>query len=201
MTSPAEQLESSLITTLEEKTARGYTENLPPVRGWHPGARVGATADRGALLAYNDDGADGICNLESGLGMWLNLDLGGHDRDFTQRPYSVWRWRPAANGDTAWLLGALAPEAARLELVCDDGTVAEADIVDGTYAAELAVDMVSLRDANGRLSVHEAGSEESRAEFERVLVDGRREMTRLKVRVYDSAGAVLYDDAAINATD
>lgn len=200
MTSPAEQLESALTTTLEEKAARGYTKDLPPTQGWHPGARVGTTAEHGALLAYNDNGANGICNLESGLGTWLNLAPAGHDRDFTQRPYSVWRWRPAFNGDTVWLLGALAPEAVRLELITGH-TVAEADIVDGTFAAEIAVDMVSLRDARGRLEAHEAASEEGRAEFERLLADGRREMAQVKVRVYDRAGTVLHDGAAINATD
>ncbi|MFK0251498.1 hypothetical protein ACIQUM_42940 [Amycolatopsis azurea] len=198
MTSPAEQLESALTATLEEKAARGHTK--PPTRGWHPGARVGATAEHGALLAYNDNGADGICNLASGLGTWLNLAPEGHDRDFTQRPYSVWRWRPAFNGDTVRLLGALAPEAARLELVAGR-TVAEADVVDGTFAVEIAVDMVSLRDARGRLEAHDSRSDEGRAEFERLLADGRREMTQVEVRVYDSAGTVLYDSAAINATD
>ncbi|EMD22965.1 hypothetical protein C791_7782 [Amycolatopsis azurea DSM 43854] len=80
-------------------------------------------------------------------------------------------------------------------------TVAEADVVDGTFAAEIAVDMVSLRDARGRLEAHDSGSDEGRAEFERLLADGRREMAQVEVRVYDSAGTVLYDGAAINATD
>ncbi|ONF74993.1 hypothetical protein AVR91_0200260 [Amycolatopsis keratiniphila subsp. keratiniphila] len=98
------------------------------------------------------------------------------------------------------MLGALAPEAVRLELIAGH-TVAEADVVEGTFAAEIVVDMVSLRDARGRLEAHEAASEESRAEFEKILADGRREIEQVKVRVYDSAGTVLYDGAAVNATD
>ncbi|RSN24275.1 hypothetical protein DMC63_06965 [Streptomyces sp. WAC 05977] len=201
MTSPAAQLESALAATIAEKTARGSTDVLPSPRGWHPGARVGATAEQGALIAYNDDGSDGICVLENGTGRWLNLQSEGYARDFADRPYSVWHWMPAYNGRPAWLLGTLAPEAARLELAGSDGTVAEADIVDGTFAAELTVDMVSLRNAKGRLETHEPGSDEGRAEFERLLADSRMEMTRLEVRVYDHTGALLYDGAAINATD
>lgn len=107
----------------------------------------------------------------------------------------------AYNGRPACLMGRLAPEAARLELRANDGTVAEADIVDGTFAAEIAVDMVSLRHARERLEAHEADSPEGRAEFERLLADSRTEMTKVKVRVYDSAGTLLYDGAAIDATD
>ncbi|MGY6653545.1 hypothetical protein ACXIZN_15360 [Amycolatopsis sp. TRM77291] len=199
MTSPAAQLESALATTIAEKTARGSTDALPPPRGWHPGARIGATAEQGALIAYNDDGSAGICVLENGRGTWLNLQP--QDQNQNRRPYSVWHWMPAYNGRPAWLLGALTREATRLELVGNDGTVAEADIVDGTFAAEIAVDMVSLRDAKGRLEGHEPGSDEGRAEFERLMTDSRTEMTQLKVRVYDGTGALLYDGAAIDATD
>lgn len=201
VTSPAAQLESALAATITEKTARGSTDVLPPPLGWHPGARIGATAEQGALIAYNDDGSAGICVLENGRGRWLNLRSEGQARDFAGRPYSVWHWMPAYNGRPAWLLGALTREAARLELVGNDGTVAEADIVDGTFAAEIAVDMVSLRDAKGRLESHEPGSDEGRAEFERLMADSRTEMTKLKVRVYDGTGALLYDGAAIDATD
>ncbi|RSN52658.1 hypothetical protein DMH01_41555 [Amycolatopsis sp. WAC 04182] len=201
MTSPAAQLESALAATITEKTARGSTDVLPSPRGWHPGARVGATAEHGALLAYNDDGSTGICVLENGRGRWLNLQSEGQAQDFTDRPYSVWQWMPAYNGRPVWLLGGISPEAARLELAGNDGTVAEAAIVDGTFAAEIAVDMVSLRNAKGRLESHAPDSDEGRAEFERLLADSRTEMTQLKVRVYDSAGALLYDGAAIDATD
>ncbi|MGW4129873.1 hypothetical protein [Amycolatopsis japonica] len=203
MTSPAAQLESALATTIEEKTARGSTDRLPPTQGWHPGARIGATAELGALLAYNDDGSAGICNLENGRGTWLNLQPQNQkqDQDQNQRPYAVWRWMAAYNGRPACLLGRLAPGAARLELHASDGTVAEADVVDGTFAAEIAVDMASLRHARERLEAHEAASAEGRAEFERLMADSRSEMTKLKVRVYDSAGTLLYDGAAINATD
>jgi len=204
VTSPAAQLESALTTTIEEKTAQGRTDHLPSTRGWHPGARIGATAECGALLAYNDDdGSTGICNLENGHGTWLNLQPQGQNQDQKQdhRPYSVWRWTAAYNGRPACLMGRLAPEAARLELRASDGTIAEADVVDDTFAAEITVDMISLRDAVGRLNAHEPDSEEGRAEFERLLTDSRTEMTKLKVRVYDSAGALLYDGAAINATD
>ncbi|WP_394361917.1 hypothetical protein [Amycolatopsis sp. SB7-3] len=205
MTSPAAQLASALTTTIEEKTARGSTDRLPPTQGWHPGARIGATAELGALLAYNDDGSAGICNLENGRGTWLNLQPQDQDQPQDQkqdhRPYSVWRWTAAYNGRPACLMGRLAPGAARLELHASDGTVAEAEVVDGTFAAEIAVDMVSLRHARERLEAHEAASTEGRAEFERLMADSRTEMTKLKVRVYDSAGTLLYDGAAINATD
>ncbi|MFE6615572.1 hypothetical protein [Amycolatopsis sp. NPDC057786] len=201
MTSPAAQLESALAATITEKTARGPADVLPSPQGWHPGARIGATAEHGALLAYNDDGSTGICVLENGRGRWLNLRPEGQAQDFTDRPYSVWHWMPAYNGRPAGLMGRLAPEAARLELRANDGTVAEADVVDGTFAAEITVDMISLRDARGRLESHEADSDEGRAEFERLLADSRTEMAQLKVRVYDSAGGLLYDGAAINATD
>ncbi|MER7862252.1 hypothetical protein ABTX61_24355 [Amycolatopsis japonica] len=203
MTSPVAQLESALTTTIEEKTARGSTDRLPPTQGWHPGARIGATAELGALLAYNDDGSTGICNLENGRGTWLNLQPQDQpqEQDQDQRPYSVWRWTAAYNGRPACLMGRLAPGAARLELHASDGTVAEADVVDGTFAAEIAVDMASLRHARERLEAHEAASAEGRAEFERLMADSRTEMTKLKVRVYDSAGTLLYDGAAINATD
>ncbi|MER6669982.1 hypothetical protein ABT256_35865 [Amycolatopsis japonica] len=201
MTSPAAQLESALTTTIEEKTARGSTDQLPPTHGWHPGARIGATAGLGALLAYNDDGSTGICNLENGRGTWLNLQSQGKEPDQDHRPYAVWRWMAAYNGRPACLMGRLAPGAARLELRASDGTVAEADVVDGTFAAEIAVDMVSLRHARERLEAHEAASAEGRAEFERLMADSRTEMTKVKVRVYDTAGALLYDGAAISATD
>ncbi|RSN29064.1 hypothetical protein DMC61_21345 [Amycolatopsis sp. WAC 04169] len=199
MTSPAAQLESALATTIEEKTAQGRTDQLPTAQGWHPGARIGATAELGALLAYNDDGSTGICNLENGRGTWLNLQP--QDRKQDHRPYSVWRWMAAYNGRPACLMGRLAPGAARLELHASDGTVAEADVVDGTFAAEIAVDMAGLRHARERLEAHEAASAEGRAEFERLMADSRTEMAKLKVRVYDSAGTLLYDGAAINATD
>ncbi|WP_181770540.1 hypothetical protein [Amycolatopsis pittospori] len=199
MTSPTEQLATALAATVEGKSGRD--SNPPRQDGWHPGARLGATAEHGALLAYNDFGADGICVLQEGRGVWLNEERNGHKRDFTHRPYSVWQWMPSYNGKPTWLMGALAPEAARLELVGDDGTVVEADVVDHTFAGAIEVDMVSLRNAKERLEATEATSEEGRAEFDRLMTDSRTEMAKVKVRVYDSADTLLYDGAAISSTD
>ncbi|MEV5539885.1 hypothetical protein AB0L13_23820 [Saccharopolyspora shandongensis] len=168
--------------------------------GWHAGARFGATAAWGRIAAYNDSGAEGICVLQNGQGIWLNIQSDDHSRDFTQRPYSVWEWMPSYNGQPTWLIGALAPEVARLELVSEDGTVVEADVVDQTFAAEIDVDMVCLRHAKERLEAVKPDSEEGRAEFDKLMSDSRTEMSKVRVRVYDSAEVLLYDGPSIDPT-
>ncbi|AHH97330.1 hypothetical protein [Kutzneria albida] len=152
-------------------------------------------------MAYNDSGADGICILQDGRGVWLNVEPRGHSRDFRQRPYSVWQWMPSYNGQPTRLLGALAPEAARVELVSEDGAVAQAEVVDHTFAVQMVVDMVCLRNARERLEATESTSEEGRAEFEKLMSESRTEMSKVRVRVYDSADVLLYEGPSINPAD
>ncbi|MGW5644293.1 hypothetical protein ACWEV3_17765 [Saccharopolyspora sp. NPDC003752] len=128
----------------------------------------------------------------------MNVQPDGHSRDFAQRPYSIWEWMPSYNGQPTWLIGALAPEAARLELVSEDGTVVEADVVDQTFAVEKDVDMVCLRHAKERLEAAEPDSEEGRAEFNKLMSDSRTEMSKVRVRVYDSAEVLLYHGPSID---
>ncbi|RKT53664.1 hypothetical protein [Saccharothrix australiensis] len=201
MTSPVEQLASALTATLADRTRRSPEASRPPATGWHPGARIGATAARGALAAYHDSGAAGICVLQDGRGVWLNTQSAERSWDFARRPYAVWQWTPSYNGQPTWLIGALAPGAARVELVREDGGVGRADVVDRTFAVEMEIDMVTLRDAKARLEATESTSAEGRAEFEKLLSESRAEMSKVRVRVYDDADALLYDGPSISSDD
>ncbi|MFD5250058.1 hypothetical protein ACFWIW_36310 [Amycolatopsis sp. NPDC058340] len=63
------------------------------------------------------------------------------------------------------------PEATEPELSTNDGTISVADIVNRTFAVEIAANMVGLRDTQGRPDVHDPDSPKGRAEFEQFLSD------------------------------
>jgi hypothetical protein len=120
----------------------------------------------------------------------FGITRAGNERDFTQRPFAVWSVTPD-------LSGALAPYAARLELISENGTVVEADVVAGTFALESDLDLASVRRLNERLAAETATMDDKLAAVFEGGDEAVEKMRHLTVRVYDSAEALLYDGPAL----
>ncbi|MFD6157155.1 hypothetical protein ACFWF7_05405 [Nocardia sp. NPDC060256] len=153
--------------------------------GWHPGARIGAhtAVAHSILLAYSDSGGGAMLIFEEG-----HLDsfaCGGLDSDFPDRPFAV------KTVIESGLCGVLAPEAVKLEVISENGTVFAADVVAHTFA--VTIDLPSERRLNQLRRAYAAPDEEVPFVFES---DDRGEnyetLDRFSARVYDRDDTLLY---------
>ncbi|WP_223199118.1 hypothetical protein [Solihabitans fulvus] len=158
--------------------------------GWHPGARLGANTPDGELLAYNDSGDEASCVLRAGQRTLCNVHVGGHGRDFTERPYTVWSVSPG-------LTGALAPHAVKLELIGDDETAIPADVVAHTFAVETAFGLPSERRLSELRATGTASKHDEVTAVWEVIDEAREKLRELTVRVYDNTDTVLYEGPAL----
>lgn len=153
--------------------------------GWHPGARIGAhtAIANSILLAYHDSGDGAVLIFEEGhLDSFASGGLGG---DFADRPFTVDMVIESG------LCGVLAPEAAKLEVISENGTVFAADVVARTYA--VTIDLPSERRLGQLRRAYAAPDDEVPFVFES---DDRGEnyetLDRFSARVYDRDNALLY---------
>lgn len=153
--------------------------------GWHPGARIGAhtAVANSILLAYHDSGDGAVLIFEGG-----HLDSfasGGLGSDFTDRPFTVDMVIESG------LCGVLAPDAEKLEVISENGTVFTADVVAHTYA--VTIDLPSERRLSQLRRAYAAPDDEVPFVFES---DDRGEsyetLDRFSARVYDRDHALLY---------
>ncbi|MEU7143729.1 hypothetical protein ABZ942_30105 [Nocardia sp. NPDC046473] len=153
--------------------------------GWRPGARIGAhtAVAHSILLAYHDSGGGAMLIFEEG-----HLDsfaCGGLDSDLTERPFAV------KSVIESGLCGVLAPEAVKLEVISENGTIFPADVVAHTFA--VTIDLPSERRLNQLRRAYAAPDEEVPFVFDS---DDRGEnyetLDRFSARVYDRDDVLLY---------
>ncbi|MFI6041453.1 hypothetical protein ACIA8C_07445 [Nocardia sp. NPDC051321] len=177
------------IRTLAEAYQMAEANGLPVQAishaGWHPGARVGAhtAVANSILLAYHDSGDGAVLIFEEGhLDSFAGGGLGG---DFADRPFTV------NTVIESGLCGVLAPEAGKLEVISENGTVFAADVVAHTYA--VTIDLPSERRLSQLRRAYAAPEDEVPFMFES---DDRGEnyetLDRFSARVYDRDNALLY---------
>lgn len=146
--------------------------------GWRPGARFGVGEARGELLARDESGTDAVCVFREGKQTLFQICSAGWQPDFTERPYSLIGVHPG-------ITGALAPAAARLELIGPDGAAYPADVLNGTFAVDLKLSRTE--------ELPETAPDEERIDAVWAAGDEAREALReYLVRIHDGAGAVLY---------
>lgn len=150
--------------------------------GWRAGARFGAGADRGEVMIRNESGVDGTCVFRGEQDTLFTILSTGFGGDFTERPYAIMSRAPAVTGT-------LAPGAARLELVTEDGTVHPAHVAAGTFAVDLDLSRTRVdgtAPVEDKMDAIWAGSAEA-----------TERLRACTVRVFDGSGALLYEGPAI----
>lgn len=194
MPEPDDQRMVAELTAFAEAYRAAEVEGSPTqavsFAGWHAGARTRPNTATGNLLVHNDSGAEAQCSFREGQDPLFGITRAGNVRDFTQRPFAVWSVTPD-------LSGALAPHAARLELISANGAAIEADVVAGTFALESDLDLASVRRLNERLEAGTATMDDKMAAVFEGGDEAVEKMRHLTVRVYDSAEALLYDGPAL----
>ncbi|MFF3223417.1 hypothetical protein ACFYV7_11535 [Nocardia suismassiliense] len=156
--------------------------------GWHPGARIGARTAGGSLLAYNDSGHAAELLFDESPQPIGNIWGDGFRGNFIRRPFSI------VNVRQHGVSGEIAEGAEKLELISQDGTVFDADIVARTFGVTIDLDLPYERQMG---ELREAGA--STDEILDVLFgsdtgEQQRAATRhLTVRVYDGNDTVLHE--------
>ncbi|MFC9434231.1 hypothetical protein [Nocardia sp. NPDC057030] len=153
--------------------------------GWRPGARIGAhtAVAQSVLLARHETGDGATLIFEEG-----HLDsfaCGGLGGDFTARPFAI------KTVIDSGLCGVLAPGAAKLELISENGTIFPADVVAHTFA--VTIDLPSERRLNQLRRAYATPDDQMPLVFES---DGRGEndetLDHFTVRVYGGNHALMY---------
>ncbi|WP_405164089.1 hypothetical protein OG203_02930 [Nocardia sp. NBC_01499] len=161
--------------------------------GWHPGARIGAhtAVEHSVLLAYHDSGSGAMLIFQEG-----HLDSfvgGGLSSDFTAHPFAV------NTVIETGLCGVLAPGAARLEVISENGTVFPADVVAHTFA--VTIDLPSERRLNQLRRAYEAPDDEWPMVFDSDLRGKNYEtLDHFTARVYDGNDTLLYSGPVLTDT-
>ena len=160
--------------------AQGLPAETVSYRGWHAGARVGAGTDSGAVLAYRRSGTEAECVFHPGREPQFNIMTNGWRRPGETRPFTVCR---VDHG----IYGTFVPGVGRLDVLREDGEVVPAQIVAHTFAVDLHV----IPPAE---ELPESAGVDERITHGWAHLAAAREAARpLRVRVFDTGGAVLHE--------
>ncbi|QIS08192.1 hypothetical protein [Nocardia arthritidis] len=156
--------------------------------GWHPAARIMTSTAEGSVLVYHDSGDEGELRFGRDTRPMGTIMEGGFRRDFTRCPFAVVSVRPHG------VLGVLASDVERLDVITADGATSCADIVAGTFAVTIDLDLPYERTIR---RLRDVGASE--AEMVDVLfgsdtrAEERAATRHLAVRAYDAKDALLYE--------
>ncbi|WP_370949921.1 hypothetical protein AB5J62_20600 [Amycolatopsis sp. cg5] len=137
--------------------------------GWHAGAALGDRDGEGVMLAYHDSGDEVQFTFRTGERALFGITEGGNRPPLPRYGYQVWHLRPGVGGAVDERVG-------RLEVTGSDGVAVPAEIVAHTFTVNIDIGPAPRT-------------------MDEIFDWQAPELT---VRVFDKAGAVLYEGPLLN---